>query len=137
MTTVRQLDPFFTDAGTQLAIRRSFSPTPAGHPQPAGYRLLLQMPGIEGKTAGGILIPGKTQTDEKGVADVGLVVALGPDAYGDGNKFPQGPWCKPGDLVQIGRYGGHRFTFQGIEFRYVNDDEILGVGADPNAVARV
>ena len=65
---------------------------------------------------------------------VGLVVALGPDAYKDFNKFPEGAWCKEGDWVIFGRYAGARFQIEGGDMRLLNDDEILAVIDNPEDI---
>ena len=65
---------------------------------------------------------------------VGLVVALGPDAYKDPNKFSEGPWCSVGDWVIFGRYAGARFRIEGGDMRLLNDDEILAVIDSPEDI---
>ena len=65
---------------------------------------------------------------------VGYVVSLGPDAYSDSHKFPEGAWCKEGDWVIFGRYAGARFQIEGGDMRLLNDDEILACIDDPEAI---
>ena len=65
---------------------------------------------------------------------MGLIVSLGPNAYADQDKFPNGPWCKEGDWVIFGRYAGARFRIEGGEMRLLNDDEILAVISDPESI---
>ncbi len=65
---------------------------------------------------------------------VGYVAKLGPDAYKDGNKFPEGPWCQEGDWIIFGRYAGARIQIEGGDFRLLNDDEILAVINDPEDI---
>jgi co-chaperonin GroES (HSP10) len=65
---------------------------------------------------------------------VGYVISLGPDAYKDAVKFPEGAWCKEGEWVLFGRYAGARFKIDGGELRLLNDDEILARIPDPEAV---
>ena len=130
---------FVTDAGRSSTVRRVFRDIPNldAVPEPVGHRILVQIPATEEKTSGGIIMPDKAKTDEQGVCDVGKVIAFGSAAYWDAERFPKGSWCAEGDIVQFGRYGGHRFVVDGIEYRYLNDDEILGIVFDPNAIARV
>ena len=54
--------------------------------------------------------------------------------YKDENKFPDGPWCKEGDWVLIGRYAGSRFKIDGAEPRILNDDEIITTISDPRDI---
>ena len=61
---------------------------------------------------------------------------MGPDAYKDINKFPEGPWCKEGDYILFGRYAGARIIMQGennddLPLRLLDDDMILAVIDNP------
>jgi co-chaperonin GroES (HSP10) len=56
---------------------------------------------------------------------------VGELAYGDTEKFPNGPWCKKGDWIVFGRYAGARIGIDGGEIRILNDDEVLATIADP------
>jgi co-chaperonin GroES (HSP10) len=105
-------------------------------PKPSGYRLLLAMPGVKEKTDGGILLSDSHKHQEQVAATVGFVVSMGPDAYKDSAKFPNGPWCKEGDWVICRTYSGTRVKIHGQEFRFVNDDTIDGVVEDPRGVER-
>lgn len=89
------------------------------------------------KTEGGVFIPETAQERERYIALACKVLAMGPDAYGDMEKFSSGPWCKVGDWVMIGRYAGSRFKVDDVEYRFLNDDEIIGVVADPAFVKRI
>ena len=103
-------------------------------PQPTGYRVLILPRGRDPVTNGGIHLA-KDRIDRDSIASVvGYVVAVGPDAYKDKQKFPDGPWCKKGDWILFGRYAGARFRIEGGEMRLLNDDEILAMLPDPEAV---
>lgn len=106
-------------------------------PAPAGYRLLIALNEIPERTRGGIIIPDATKDAERAAGVTGRVVAMGPDAYTDTDKFPSGPWCKLGDNVLFGKYAGARFKYQDVEHRMLNDDEIMGVVPDPAQVSRI
>lgn len=105
-------------------------------PKPSGYRILLAMPGVKEKTDGGIYLSDSHKYQEQVAATVGFVVSIGPDAYKDPVKFPNGPWCKQGDWVICRTYSGTRVKIHGQEFRFVNDDTIDGVVDDPRGVER-
>lgn len=105
-------------------------------PDPKGYRVLLAMPAVEEKTAGGIIRPDKLRDEEKTASILGLVLKLGPDAYADPDKFPGGAWCKAGDWVIFRSYSGTRFKIDGREFRLINDDTVEAVVADPKGYGR-
>ena len=59
---------------------------------------------------------------------------MGPDAYADKTKYPNGPWCKEGDWVVFARYAGSRVKIEGGEIRILNDDEILSTVKDPTDI---
>ena len=103
-------------------------------PKPTGYRVLIMPFTLPEVTKGGIHIAKATLDKERIATVVGYVVAMGPDAYGDLNKFPEGPWCKEGDWVIFGRYAGARFQIEGGDMRLLNDDEILATIEDPEAI---
>ena len=106
-------------------------------PQPVGWRLLVLPFKAEKKTKGGILLTDKTVEDSQLTASVALVLAVGPDAYQDKEKFPNGPWRKQGDWVVFGRYAGSRLKIDGGEVRLLNDDEILGTVDNPEDILTI
>ena len=101
---------------------------------PTGYRILILPFSQSAVTKGGIHLAKATLDKERLATVVGYVVGLGPNAYGDPNKFPEGPWCKEGDWVIFGRYAGARFQIEGGDMRLLNDDEILATIEDPEAI---
>jgi len=105
-------------------------------PEPSGYRLLIAMPEMEEKTEGGVFLPDKLKDMENTASILGFVVKCGPDAYGDADKFPAGPWCKEGDFVVFRSYSGTRFKLRGKEFRIINDDQVEAVVDDPRGFSR-
>jgi co-chaperonin GroES (HSP10) len=65
------------------------------------------------------------------------VVKLGPDAYKDPAKFPNGPWCKEGDFVIVRPNTGTRIKIHGKEFRLIHDDCVEAVVQDPRGISRI
>jgi co-chaperonin GroES (HSP10) len=106
-------------------------------PQPTGWRLLVLPYRGRAMSKGGILYADQTVEQNSLVTVVAYVLAVGPDAYCDKTKFLNGPWCKKGDWVIIGRYAGARFKIEGGEVRIINDDEIIATIADPSDVSNV
>jgi co-chaperonin GroES (HSP10) len=103
-------------------------------PNPTGWRLLILPYRGKGKTEGGVLIPDAT-VDRESVATVcGYVLKVGPLAYADKKKFPNGPWCAEKDWIIFGRYAGARFKIDGGEVRILNDDEVIAVIQDPDDI---
>jgi chaperonin GroES len=76
-------------------------------------------------TKGGIIMGQDTLEKQQVASQCGNVLAMGPDAYGDKQRFPDGPWCKVGDWVMFARYAGSRIKIEGGEVRLLNDDEVL------------
>ena len=103
-------------------------------PKPTGWRVLILPYTMSSKTKGGIYIPDQTLDRESYATVVGYVVSLGPDAYKDKAKYPDGPWCKEKDWVIFGRYAGARFKIEGGEMRILNDEEILATINNPEDV---
>ena len=103
-------------------------------PVPTGYRVLILPRGRAAVTDGGIILDKGTIERDTISSVVGYVISLGPDAYKDAVKFPEGAWCKEGEWVLFGRYAGARFKIDGGELRILNDDEILARIPDPEAV---
>ena len=103
-------------------------------PKPTGYRILILPFTMSSITKGGIHLASQTVDKERLATVVGYVVSLGPDAYGDLGKFPDGAWCKEGDWVIFGRYAGARFQIDGGDMRLLNDDEILAVINNPEDI---
>ena len=103
-------------------------------PQPTGYRLVLFPLKLEGKTAGGVLLT-DTAIEQASIAtNICKVIAVGPDAYMDKDKFPNGAWCKKDDWIIITKYAGARLSIDGGELRIINDDEVLAVVEDPRDI---
>ena len=72
---------------------------------------------------------------------MGYVLKMGPSAYADKQRYPDGAWCKEREWVIFARYAGSRFRLNGdkkaafgSEGRILNDDEILGTILDPNDI---
>jgi co-chaperonin GroES (HSP10) len=100
-------------------------------PKPTGWRIVVLPFRPPKKTKSGIVLADQA-VDRQNLATVcGYVVAVGELAYGDTEKFPNGPWCKKGDWIVFGRYAGARIGIDGGEIRILNDDEVLATIADP------
>ena len=103
-------------------------------PEPTGWRILVLPYKGQGKTKGGIILSDQTM-EERGFSTVtGYVLKVGPDAYRDKERFPNGPWCKEKDWIIFGRYAGSRFGIEGGVVRILNDDEIIAVVNDPEDI---
>nr|ASN63532.1 co-chaperonin GroES [uncultured virus] len=106
-------------------------------PKPVGYRVLVALPQVE-ETFGdtGLLKSSNTISQEHIMSIIGLVLDMGEQAYSDEDRFPTGPWCKPGDYVMFRMNTGTRFKVGGVEYRLMNDDSIEALVADPRGITR-
>ncbi len=105
-------------------------------PTPTGYRILCALPEVEKEYENGLLKADETMRHENLLATVLFVVAMGPDCYGDKDRFPTGPWCKVGDFVLVRPNAGTRLKIHGTEMRMINDDSVEGVVLDPRGISR-
>ena len=103
-------------------------------PDPPGWRILVLPYKGQGKTKGGVILTDETMQERTYTTVTGLVLKIGPDAYKDEKRFPDGPWCKKNDWIIFGRYAGSRFGIEGGEVRILNDDEIIAVVKDPEDI---
>lgn len=103
--------------------------------KPVGYKILIAMPEPTEKI-GSIHIPQDAAYRENTASITGYVLAVGPDAYRDNERFPAGPLCKEGDHVIFRSYSGTRFKVGKREFRMINDDTVEAVVSDPSKVER-
>ena len=80
-----------------------------------GDRVLVQLRREKTKSKGGIILTHETQQTLRFNETVAKVIGIGPLAYknpDDLTPWPEGPWCKEGDLVRTIKYGGDRFVVQ-------------------------
>ena len=103
-------------------------------PDPTGWRLLILPYRGKGTTDGGIYLPDKVVEEQTVSTQVGYVLKVGPLAYKDTEKFPNGAWCEQGNWVMFARYAGSRFKIDGGEVRILNDDEILARIMEPEDI---
>ena len=107
-------------------------------PEPVGYKLLCVVPDVSETIDGTNLVKSSdAMRREEQTTTVLFVVKIGPDAYKDSAKFPNGAWCKAGDFVMTRTYTGTRFKMYGKEMRLINDDQIEGVVQDPRGITHV
>ena len=105
-------------------------------PEPSGYRILIALPEAEEKTEGGI-IKASSYVERESVGSIcGFVMKLGPDAYQDKQRFPNGAYCDEVDWIIMRSYTGTRFLVHGKEFRLINDDSVEAVVEDPRGVVK-
>lgn len=105
-------------------------------PDPTTYHLLCMVPKAEEEYESGLIKAGQTQHYEELLSPVLFVVKMGPDAYADKSRFPNGPSCKVGDFVLVRPNTGTRLKIHGTEMRIINDDSVEAVVQDPRGIKR-
>ena len=107
----------------------------------ARYNLLVALPEVEEKTASGLYKPQDTaHIDTRWSVEV-QIMAIGPDAFKDKERFPTDPGLKVGDWVVInGMSGSTGFKLPGYgnrEFRFIADDSPLAYLDGPGVMERM
>ena len=105
-------------------------------PKPQGYRILCAIPESEETFDNGLIKADETRRHDELLTTVLFVVDLGPDCYGDKERFPNGPWCKKGDFILVRPNAGTRLVIHDREFRIINDDSVEAVVDDPRGIKR-
>jgi co-chaperonin GroES (HSP10) len=105
-------------------------------PKPQGYRILCAIPESEEAFDSGLIKADETRRHDELLTTVLFVVDMGPDCYGDKERFPNGPWCKKGDFVLVRPNAGTRLVIHDREFRIINDDSVEAVVDDPRGIKR-
>ena len=108
-------------------------------PDPKTFRLLCVVPDAMEEYAdseAGLIKSSQSMTYEEVLTPVLFVVKVGPDAYADKTRFPNGPSCKEGDFVIVRPNSGTRLKIHGREFRLINDDSVEAVVQDPRGITR-
>jgi co-chaperonin GroES (HSP10) len=106
-------------------------------PEPSGFRLLCMVPKIEDTFGDSVIVKSDSAMRIEEQTTVVLFVAkMGPEAYADKTRFPNGPWCKVGDFILTRAYAGTRIKIHGTEWRIINDDTVEGVVEDPRGIGR-
>ena len=123
-----------TEPAVKLSGEQEFE---AQLPKPVGYRLLIALPQTSETYEGTRILKTDTERNRDHIMSIiGLVVDMGTDAYSDPARFPDGPWCQPGDYVMFRMNSGTRFKMGDTEYRLMNDDSIEAVVADPRGIQR-
>jgi hypothetical protein len=108
-------------------------------PDPKTFHILCVVPeAMEefAESSVGIIKDSKTMHYEEVLTPVLFVVKLGPDAYKDATRFPNGPSCAEGDFVICRPNSGTRLKIHGREFRIINDDSVEAIVEDPRGITR-
>ena len=129
----KQQSSILTPNNDLVGVKKSKKEEPK-LPKPTGWRLLVLPFKMKEKTKGGLVLAETTLEKQQVASQVGLVMAMGPDCYGDKERYPDGPWCKVNDWIMFARYAGSRIKIDGGEMRLLNDDEVLATIDSPEDI---
>ena len=93
--------------------------------KPLEDRIVVQPKAAEEKTAGGIVLPDAAK--EKPL--MGTVVAVGEGKLLDSGKRGEMS-VKKKDVVLYGKYSGSDVEIDGVEYKILREDEVLGIIED-------
>lgn len=93
-----------------------------------GNRVLILPDPIPEKTSGGIFRPDTTVEHEKYHVVMGTIKAIGDYAWQ--GFFDSKPWAKVGDRVVYAKYGGMIVEDNKIQYRLLNDEDIMAIVED-------
>ena len=108
-------------------------------PEPARFLLLCGVPEAMEAFADseiGLVKSSQAMYYEEVLTPGLFVVKMGPDAFKDATRFPNGPSCKVGDFVIVRPNSGTRLKIHGREFRIINDDSVEATVEDPRGITR-
>lgn len=100
-------------------------------PVPTGWHVLI-LQYVRPAKIGSILLSEKTLQEDAWQNRVGVVLAIGSDAYADRVRYPSGAWISPGDTVMWRKLdnAAAKFEINGVTLCFVNDDAIIARGVD-------
>ena len=95
---------------------------------PAGHRIMV-MACLWPEKAGNLIVATDQTREAQALASPqGVVLKLGISAYKDPDRYPEGPWCQPGDRIIFQKYGGRLWKLStGQMIAFLNDDEVAGI----------
>jgi co-chaperonin GroES (HSP10) len=108
-------------------------------PDPSDFMLLCVVPEAMEEYSDseiGIVKSNQARHYEEILTPVLFVVKVGPTAYKDTTRFPNGPRCEVGDFIVVRPNSGTRLKIHGREFRLINDDSVEAVVQDPRGITR-
>lgn len=103
-------------------------------PKATGSFILVELPPVEEKSKGGIILTDDTSKREQRASEQGVVIDIGPCAYvgWSGCENPDIPAHKQwgidiGDHVEFRKYEGKACVIEGYDrYRYIPDTHIVG-----------
>jgi chaperonin GroES len=95
------------------------------HLKPILHRILVKPDPVEIKTESGIIVQLDKREQKAGV--VGTVIDLGTTCFKDYGTTAAELGIEIGTKVYFAKYGGAEFKVDGESYRWLNDEDVLGV----------
>lgn len=115
-----------------VAERRASQPD-YNLPRPSGWKLMVLMLTLPEATAGGLMVIDDTRELRATTSPQGVLLASGPAAYSDPNRFTVDgklqPWHEPGDRITWVKYDAHLFKLA--------NKQLIGFLTDTQPVALI
>ena len=89
--------------------------------RPLNDNVLIKKETIENKTASGIILSAKENTED----NIGVVIAVGEGSLVDGKRVPMA--VKVNDKVIFDKYAGKEVEYQGEKYLLVSESKIYAV----------
>jgi co-chaperonin GroES (HSP10) len=105
-------------------------------PDPTTFYLLGIVPESNDTFESGLVKADTTRHYEEVLTPVLFVAKMGPDAFKDPTRFPNGAPCQVGDFILVRPNSGTRLKIHGREFRVVQDIAVEAVVQDPRGIQR-
>ena len=102
-------------------------------PQPTGWKVCVLMLTIPEKSAGGVFVVDDAKEQRALASPQGVVLAVGPGAYQDTDRFGDGdgnisPWVRVGDRITLVKYDASMFQIaNGQRLGFINDTQPIAV----------
>lgn len=88
---------------------------------PVLYRLKVKPDAIEEVTAGGIILAATTKERDQAATVTGTVVGVGESCFEGAQVLTEG------DRILFAKYGGLVHHEDGVEYRFMNDSDVIGI----------
>ena len=102
-------------------------------PKPTGWKIMVLMLTIPEKSSGGVIVVDDAKEQRSLASPQGVVLAVGPAAYQDADRFSDGhgnlaPWVEAGDRITLVKYDASMFQIaNGQRLGFINDTQPIAV----------
>jgi co-chaperonin GroES (HSP10) len=95
--------------------------------EPKGWKMIVRPLQIEEKTDSGLYLSNENRDTLGQRLAIARVEKKGPLCYAQENRLGPVDWVNEGDYIICGRFGGFPYSFRGVQYSFINDDQVLAV----------